>query len=58
MQGRYTTTDVLLESNLHVRMLLSRLTPNLGKFIGSLQDELGLAMGDELPECGGEHYLL
>ncbi|KAL8672330.1 MAG: hypothetical protein Q9224_007583, partial [Gallowayella concinna] len=52
--GRYSTTDILLESDLHSRMLQSKLTPNLGNFIPSMKEELLAVLDDELPECKGE----
>jgi len=52
--GRYSTTDILLESDLHSRMLQTKLTPNLGTFIPTMKEELLAAMGGELPDCKGE----
>ncbi|KAL9597715.1 MAG: hypothetical protein Q9219_004972 [cf. Caloplaca sp. 3 TL-2023] len=49
--GRYSTTDILLESDLHSRMLQTKLTPNLGKFVPDMRKELMAALDDEVPSC-------
>ncbi|KAL8897718.1 MAG: hypothetical protein Q9207_007070 [Kuettlingeria erythrocarpa] len=51
--GKYSTTDILLESDLHTRMLQTKLTPNLGTFIPAMKEELQLAIADTFPDCKG-----
>ncbi|KAE8375461.1 cytochrome P450 [Aspergillus bertholletiae] len=46
--GKYSTTLILLESDLHTRMLQTKLTPNLGSFIGVIESELKFAMEKEI----------
>ncbi|RHZ63614.1 cytochrome P450 [Aspergillus thermomutatus] len=47
--GKYSTTLILLESDLHTRMLQTKLTPNLGSFIEVIESELKFAMEKEIP---------
>ncbi|KAL8882447.1 MAG: hypothetical protein Q9198_000561 [Flavoplaca austrocitrina] len=49
--GKYSTTDILLESDLHTRMLQTKLTPNIGTFIPAMKEELQLALKGEFPQC-------
>ncbi|KAM5442855.1 putative ent-kaurene monooxygenase [Microsporum ferrugineum] len=48
--GKYSTTNILLESDLHTRMLQTKLTPNLGSFVSVIESELQLAMDLEVPK--------
>lgn len=48
--GKYSTTLILLESDLHTRMLQTKLTPNLGSFVGVIESELAFAMDKEIPK--------
>ncbi|KAI9926545.1 hypothetical protein ASPWEDRAFT_119143 [Aspergillus wentii DTO 134E9] len=48
--GKYSTTLILLESDLHTRMLQTKLTPNLGSFVGVIESELTFAMDKEIPK--------
>ncbi|GME35460.1 cytochrome p450 monooxygenase [Neofusicoccum parvum] len=52
--GRYSTTPILLESDLHTRVLQTKLTPNLPSLIPILKDELDHALPKEIPECKDE----
>ena len=54
--GKYTTTDIMLEGDLHTRILQTKLTPNLGSLIPVVQDELEHAMRDELPISNGMQF--
>lgn len=47
--GKISTTDLLLESNLHTRVLQARLTPNLGMFFPTIKEEHDFAVKHELP---------
>ncbi|KAH8703476.1 putative cytochrome P450 [Talaromyces proteolyticus] len=49
MVGQYSYMDVLLESNLHTRVLQSKLTPNLANFTSAMADELNYALAKALP---------
>ncbi|KAF3480659.1 P450 monooxygenase No.2 [Arthroderma uncinatum] len=48
--GKYSTTNILLESDLHTRMLQTKLTPNLGSFVSVIESELQLALDLEVPK--------
>lgn len=48
--GKYSTTTILLESDLHTRMLQAKLTPMLGSFVGVIESELGHGMDVEIPK--------
>ena len=52
--GRISTTDLLLESDLHTRVLQTRLTPNLGKLFNIIKEEHDFAMRVELPQIDGQ----
>lgn len=52
-QGVYSATSVLTESNLHSRVLRTRLTPKLGYLVPMICDELDYAMTQELPDING-----
>ena len=54
MLGKYSTTDLFLESNLHTRMLQNQLTPNLGKLFSTIKDEHDYGMARDLPTMGCE----
>ena len=47
--GKYSTTLTLLESDLHTRMLQTKLTPTLGSFIEVIESELLFAMDQKIP---------
>ncbi|KAI9847160.1 MAG: hypothetical protein M1837_003022 [Sclerophora amabilis] len=48
--GKYSTTNILLESDLHTKMLQTKLTPNLGSFVGVIESELNFAMDTDIPK--------
>ena len=47
--GPYTTMDIALQSSLHTRAIQQKLTPNIGRFIEPIQDELKYALQAEMP---------
>ncbi|EFE32723.1 cytochrome P450 monooxygenase, putative [Trichophyton benhamiae CBS 112371] len=49
--GSISTTHVMLETNLHTRVLQTKLTPALGLIFDDMKDELNFALETELPEC-------
>ncbi|KAI0389232.1 cytochrome P450 monooxygenase [Xylariaceae sp. FL0594] len=49
--GRYSTTLILLESDLHTQVLQQKLTPNLSNTIPVVKDELDFALEVEVPKC-------
>ncbi|KAM5449476.1 putative ent-kaurene monooxygenase [Microsporum audouinii] len=49
--GSYSTTQILLETNLNTRVLQTRLTPALGVIFPDMKDELRFALEAETPEC-------
>jgi len=51
LNGRYTRTNIILESNLHFRLLQTRLTPNLGSMVMRMRDEMEFAMKTDFPNC-------
>ena len=57
LMGKYTKSEILNESNLHSRMLQSKLTPNLGSFIPALREELEDSMSRKFPDCKGKPTL-
>ncbi|WEW54698.1 heme-binding oxidoreductase [Emydomyces testavorans] len=52
--GPITGIDILLDGNLHTKVLQTKLTPNLGSLVKPLRDELDFAMSVELPDCKDE----
>ena len=51
-QGVFSITDVLAKSNLHTRVIQTRLTPKLGALVPTVRDELAFALEKEFPPCG------
>ncbi|KAI9882064.1 MAG: hypothetical protein M1823_006198 [Watsoniomyces obsoletus] len=47
----YTSTDIILGSNLHFRLLQTKLTPQLGNTIRPMLEELNYAMDVDFPRC-------
>lgn len=45
----YSATSILTESNLHTRVLQTKLSPKLGPLIPIIREELDYAMTQELP---------
>lgn len=52
------TTSILTESNLHSRVLQTKLTPKLGPLIPIIRDELDYAVAEELPHIGCVYCLV
>lgn len=53
MEGQYFHLDFLLESNLHTRILQSKLTPKLADFTMDMVDEFDYAIHKALPDVQG-----
>ena len=51
--GKFTTTEIALDGDLHIRVLQAKLTPNLGKISGIIQDEVDFAIEAEVPKSEG-----
>ena len=51
--GKFTTTEIALDGDLHIRVLQAKLTPNLGKISGIIQDEADFAIETEVPKSEG-----
>ncbi|KAL8687605.1 MAG: hypothetical protein Q9218_006273, partial [Villophora microphyllina] len=56
--GKYTTLDTVLKSDLHGRVLQTRLTPNLKTLIPLLKDELEVVMAEHFPAGNGTEISL
>ncbi|KAI5860762.1 putative cytochrome P450 monooxygenase [Durotheca rogersii] len=54
-EGLYSTTAILLEGNLHTRVLQSRLTPRLRHHVPIVQEVLARNLPEELPVDKGEY---
>lgn len=54
--GSYTGGKVFATSDLQNRVLMQKVTPNLGTFIPAIKDELEHAFKMELPEAGGAEW--
>ncbi|KAF4628186.1 hypothetical protein G7Y89_g9967 [Cudoniella acicularis] len=55
--GKYSASDLLLESNLHTRVLQTKITPNLPNFVSAMKEELDYAASIAVPECSVlEHW--
>ncbi|KAI1454028.1 cytochrome P450 monooxygenase [Annulohypoxylon moriforme] len=52
--GHYSTTLILLESDLHTQVLQQKLTPNLAGTIPVVKDELDFSLETEVPKCSSE----
>lgn len=55
LMGGHTNMNIILKNNLHFRTLQLKLTPNLTNLTEPMQEELNLAVKEELPECSGDH---
>ena len=53
--GYYTTADLMLEGNLHTRVLQVKLTPNLVSYMSIIEEELDFAFNVELPQSEGRY---
>ena len=51
--GPFTKMDLILDSNLHFRMIQSKLTPNLGLLAEPMADELQYSLQQDFPKCAG-----
>ncbi|KAL8861936.1 MAG: hypothetical protein Q9178_001806 [Gyalolechia marmorata] len=47
--GSYTKMDLILHSNLHFRMIQTRLTPMLGSLTGPMENEVKFALNEHFP---------
>ena len=54
-EGVYSATSILTESNLHSRVLQTKLTPKLGPLVPIILNELEYAMTQELSDFDGVH---
>ncbi|KAG7001340.1 ent-kaurene oxidase [Physcia stellaris] len=52
--GRHSATDLLLESDLHARVVQKKLTPSLGKLFTIIKEEHDYGMAQDLPTINGE----
>ncbi|PLB40143.1 cytochrome P450 [Aspergillus candidus] len=50
VMGKYTTADLMLEGNLHTRVLQAKLTPNLVQYMDIVQQEMDFAFDVEMPQ--------
>lgn len=50
-EGAFALTDVLATSNLHTKVIQTRLTPKLGALVPSVREELDIALNKEFPQC-------
>ena len=53
-EGAFALTDVLATSNLHTKVIQTRLTPKLGALVPSVREELDVALKLEFPPCDKE----
>ncbi|KAL8665789.1 MAG: hypothetical protein Q9202_001911 [Teloschistes flavicans] len=49
--GRHTDMNIILTSDLHFRMIQSKVTPNLGSLSEPMQEELMFAIENDFPAC-------
>ena len=54
VMGKYTTADLMLEGNLHTRVLQAKLTPNLVQYMDIVQQEMDFAFDVEMPQSDGK----
>lgn len=54
--GHHSTTDILLKTNIHTRVLQSKLTPNLASTIDRVKEELDHALDVDFAEFQGKWY--
>lgn len=52
--GSYTNTNIILDTDLHLRVAQTHLSHNLVNILPMVQDELDFAMKTEFPACEGE----
>lgn len=51
--SKYSESHLLLESDLHTRVLQKKITPNLPSFVPAMKAELDYAASRVIPECKG-----
>lgn len=56
--GRYTKMNLILRSDLHFRMIQTKLTPNLGSLTKPMEEEAKFAMDRYLPECSQDWVIM
>ncbi|KAF2128092.1 putative cytochrome P450, partial [Dothidotthia symphoricarpi CBS 119687] len=52
--GKYTASDIMLEGNLHTRLLQTRLTPNLAAFSSIMKEEVDRELKTLIPKSQNE----
>ncbi|MCJ1241081.1 hypothetical protein MMC14_009085 [Varicellaria rhodocarpa] len=52
--GNYSTTWIMAESDLHTRVLQTKLTPSLALLVAPVKEELDFALDKEMPNCNDE----
>ena len=52
--GEYTGIDILVKSDLHVKVLRNYLTPNMGQVMVNARDELNYSQEVDIPACEGQ----
>ena len=52
--GQHTDMNIILSSDLHFRMIQSKVTPNLGSLSEPMQEELTFAIENDFPACNGD----
>jgi hypothetical protein len=53
LKGKYTYGDIMLESNLHIRVLQNQLTPNLNMYLERAFQELEFGLQEDFPKVEG-----
>ena len=51
MAGKFSTADVILNGDVHFRMIQEVLTPNIAATIPMMKDELDYAMAHDIPKA-------
>ena len=51
--GYFTQMDLILQSNLHFRIIQNKLTPNLGHLASPMREELEFGIANDFPVCKG-----
>lgn len=55
--GKWSYSDLLLESDLHTRVLQTKVTPALPNLVDAMKEELDYAMSCEVPPCDDEKWI-
>ncbi len=53
----YTGIDILIGSHLSPHAVQTKLTPRLGSFLGTFEEELEIGMKKDFPHVGGKPIL-